>query len=241
MAKGDHFFVWRQHLGVPFQHHGIDVGDGTVVHFTDGEQGVAGPTLGDGANAADFAVMRTSMSVITRDGADTVHVIEHQNSMDRDEVVRRAISRVGKRGYHLLFDNCEHFASWCATGAETSRQVNTACERLSAAGFKAAAAGTARVASRFGTRRLIRGANAWLLVAEAAQWATEAGGHHIGLRDPKQRRQAGRAVGGLTALGIGALGGPLGIAVAGSIWVAGEVAGEASCRVYEQVRQKRVS
>ncbi len=235
MAKGDHFFVWRQHLGVPFQHHGIDVGDGTVVHFTDGDGGVAAP----GGSTTDFVVMRTPMSLITRDGRDKIHVVDHADPLSQDEIVQRALSRVGKRGYHLLFDNCEHFASWCAIGSETSRQVRTVCERLTSAGFKAVAAGTVRAASRFGARRLVRGANAWMLAAEAAQWATEAGGHHIGLRDPEQRRQAGRAVGGATALGLGALGGPLGIAVAGTIWVAGEVAGEASCRAYERMREQR--
>ncbi|MGB7325539.1 MAG: hypothetical protein WBD31_11765, partial [Rubripirellula sp.] len=87
----------------------------------------------------------------------------------------------------------------------------------------------------------LRGASGWMLLAEAAQWATEAGGHHIGLRDPKQRRNAGRAVGSVTAMSLGAIGGPIGIAVAGGLWVAGELAGEASHQVYKQVRQQRNS
>ncbi len=235
LAKGDHFFVWRQHLGVPFQHHGIDVGDGTVVHFTDGDGGVAGP----GSSTDDFVVTRTPMATITRNGRDKKHVVQHARPLDADTIVDRALSRVGKQGYHLLFDNCEHFANWCAIGSERSRQVTTACERLSAAGVKTLAAGTVRMATRFGTRRLIRGATPMMLIAEAAQWATEAGGHHIGLRDPDQRRKAGRAVGGFAALGIGAMSGPLGIAVAGSIWVAGEIAGEASSQAYERLRSKR--
>ncbi|NND97304.1 MAG: lecithin retinol acyltransferase family protein [Pirellulaceae bacterium] len=237
MAKGDHFFVWRQHLGVPFQHHGIDMGDGTVIHFTDGHGGVAGP----GVSTADFVVMQTAITVITRDGRDRVHVIEHSGRLEVDMILERAISKVGREGYHLFYDNCEHFASWCATGVGQSRQVDVACERLSAASVKAVAAGTVRVAAKLGAKRVIRGANAWLLVAEAAQWATEAGGHHIGLRDPKQRRHAGRAVGGMTALGIGAIGGPAGIAVAGTIWVVGEVAGEASGGLYRRMRSQRVT
>ena len=235
LAKGDHFFVWRQHLGVPFQHHGIDLGDGSAVHFTDGDGGVAVP----GGASANFVVMRAAMSMITRDGRDKIHVVQHTRPFDADAIVERALSRVGKRGYHVLFANCEHFASWCAIGSETSRQVRTACERLTSVGLKAAAAGTFRAVSRFGTRRLVRGASVWMLAAEAAQWATEAGGHHIGLRDPEQRRQAGRAVGGVAALGVGVLGGPIGMAVAGTMWVAGEVAGEASCRAYEKVRERR--
>ncbi|QDT08334.1 lecithin retinol acyltransferase family protein [Stieleria marina] len=237
MAKGDHFFVWRRQLGVPFQHHAIDVGDGTAVHFTDGVGGVAGP----GHGTKDFVVMHTSIATVTQEGRCKIHIIEHARSLDADEVVERAISQVGRKGYHLMFDNCEHFASWCAVDREESGQIRIACERLAATSVKTMAAGTLRLASRHGAKRLLRGASGWMLVAEAAQWATEAGGHHVGLCDPKLRRNAGRAVGSMTAIGLGAIGGPIGIAVAGTLWVAGEVAGEASNRVYEQFRQQRKS
>jgi Lecithin retinol acyltransferase len=37
--------------------------------------------------------------------------------------VQRALSRVGERGYSLTGNNCEHFATWCATGIAVSQQV----------------------------------------------------------------------------------------------------------------------
>ncbi len=237
MAKGDHFFVWRTHLGVPFQHHGVDLGDGSVVHFTDGDGGVAGP----GQGSASFVIQRTPVQVVTRDWRDTIHVIRYQQSLDSDVVVQRALSQVGRRGYHLIFDNCEHFAAWCVIGREESRQVDVARERVSAASVKAMAAGSLSLASRIGVKRALRGASPWILVADVVQWATEAGGHHLGLTDPEQRRQAGRAVGGMTAIGIGAVGGPIGVAVAGSIWAIGEVAGEVSRGAYEKLRGGRMS
>jgi hypothetical protein len=40
-----------------------------------------------------------------------------------DVVVRRAESRLGEKKYNLLFNNCEHFATWCKTGIATSRQI----------------------------------------------------------------------------------------------------------------------
>ncbi len=235
MAKGDHFFVWRTHLGVPFQHHAIDVGDGSVVHFTDGDRGVAGP----GGSTADFEIKQTSIDVVTRGGRDKVYVIAHRDRLARDTVVDRAFSQVGRRGYHLIFDNCEHFACWCVVDRDQSRQVDVARERLSAASIKAIAAGGVRLVSRAGVKRVVRGASAWMLVADAAQWATEAGGHHVGLTNPEHRKQAGRAVGGMTALGVGALGGPLGIAIAGGIWAVGELAGEVSSGAFEKARGRR--
>lgn len=38
-------------------------------------------------------------------------------------VVRRAKSKIGTRGYNLLWNNCEHFALWCKTGEPMSEQV----------------------------------------------------------------------------------------------------------------------
>ena len=235
MARGDHFFVWRQHRGIPFQHHGIDLGDGMVVHFSDGERGVAGP----GGSTANFEIQCTAIEIVTRDGRDEIHVIEHRDPLATETIVQRALSQVGRRGYHLIFDNCEHFACWCVIDRHESRQVIVACQRAGAAGVKAIAAGTIRIASAVAVKKLSRGASPWLLVADAAQWATEAGGHHVGLRDPGKRRRTGRAIGGATALGVGSLGGPLGVAMAGGIWFASELVGEASRRAYEQVRERR--
>ncbi|WP_186776074.1 lecithin retinol acyltransferase family protein [Rubripirellula reticaptiva] len=236
MARGDHFFVWRRQFGLArFQHHGIDLGDGSAVHFTDGGLGVAGPT----GNATHFQIKRTDLDVVTRCGRDVLHYVDYRDRLHVDETVERAIRRIGTRDYHLLFHNCEHFAVWCITDRHESRQVSVAFDRASSVGIKAIAAASVHVASRIGAKRIIRGASPWMLIADAAQWATEAGGHHVGLRNTKQRKQASRAVGATTALSIGALGGPVGIAVAGGLWCAGEVAGELSQAAYENVRSRR--
>ena len=237
MSKGDHLFVWRTHLGVPFQHHAIDIGDGTVVHFTDGAGGVAGP----GSETSDFQIQRTPLGQVTRNGRDKTHRVRYEQPFSADVVVSRALGQVGRRGYHLLFDNCEHFAAWCVVGRDESRQVDIARERVSAAGVKALAAGGLRFVSTVGAKRVVRGASPWILAADAVQWTTEAIGHHVGLTDPSKRKQAGRAAGGITALGIGAVAGPIGMIVAGGIWTAGEVAGEVSRGAYEKARQARLS
>jgi hypothetical protein len=43
-----------------------------------------------------------------------------------DEAAARAESMLGHPGYHLLWHNCEHFATWCVTGEYASDQVDTA-------------------------------------------------------------------------------------------------------------------
>lgn len=241
MALGDHFFVWRRQYGIGrFQHHGIDVGDGTVVHFTDGKDGVAGPGVaGPGGNTSEFQICRTDLDFVTRGGRDRLHVVQHALRRTPEQIVDRAITHVGTRGYDLLFYNCEHFAAWCVHDRYESRQVAVACERGSAIGAKAIAASSVHLAARLGTKGLVRGVTPWMVVADALQWVTEAGGHHVGLRDPKKRRRASRAVGATTAITVGAIGGPVGMAVAGGIWCVGEVAGEVSQAVYERAREKR--
>ncbi|MFP4008051.1 MAG: lecithin retinol acyltransferase family protein [Spirulinaceae cyanobacterium] len=40
-------------------------------------------------------------------------------------VVERAINKLGKSGYDLFFNNCEHFCNWCKSGKKKSSQINT--------------------------------------------------------------------------------------------------------------------
>ncbi|HUK67136.1 MAG TPA: lecithin retinol acyltransferase family protein, partial [Streptosporangiaceae bacterium] len=35
---------------------------------------------------------------------------------ERAEAAHRAESKIGHRAYSLLWNNCEHFVSWCSTG-----------------------------------------------------------------------------------------------------------------------------
>jgi hypothetical protein len=230
MARGDHFFVWRQHRAVPFQHHGIDAGDGTAIHFTDGDRGIAGP----GTASDQMVIRRTPIDWVTRDGRDPLHIVEHRRRLSGDETVQRGISQIGRRGYHLLFENCEHFACWCVVGQDQSHQVDVACERISSLGVKA----TFRIAAKCAGTRVIRGANPWMYMADAAQWLTEAGGHHVGLRDPKRRKRASRAVGATVAIGVGAASGPIGIGIAGGLWAAGQFGGELSKAAYGRLRRQ---
>ena len=39
------------------------------------------------------------------------------------DIVREALSRIGEIGYNVLWNNCEHFASYCRYGVKWSEQV----------------------------------------------------------------------------------------------------------------------
>jgi hypothetical protein len=125
MAKGDHIYV-RRALG--YTHHGIDCGDGTVIHFN-----------GEPLKKTAASIARTPMAEFT--GGARVRTRIYGN-MDRPEVTMdRAESRVGIQGYNLVFNNCEHFATWCCTGEFKSRQVRNVVRSGRGAASAAAAAG----------------------------------------------------------------------------------------------------
>jgi len=105
MARGDHIFVRR---GRHYSHHGIDCGDGTVIHYV-------------GPRGTIRYVARTPVAEFS--GGATVQVRTYDHRLDAEAAVRNAESRMGSQGYHLVRNNCEHFAAWCCTGRAASSQV----------------------------------------------------------------------------------------------------------------------
>lgn len=118
MARGDRLGVERTFAGgfVAYHHLGIDLGDGTVVH----------------ARPDDFRepfgggrVVRTSFEEFA-DGRAVVVVTDPPAAHPPEEIAVRALEAVGRDGYCPVVANCEHFATWCATGRRRSRQVEAA-------------------------------------------------------------------------------------------------------------------
>jgi hypothetical protein len=109
MAVGDHIYVDR---GL-YAHHGIDMGDGWVIHFAS-SNGTKTGALIRWAAIEDFA------------GDAEVTVQAYGFRFDANEAVERARSMLGQSGYDLFANNCEHFATWCVTGEHSSAQVERA-------------------------------------------------------------------------------------------------------------------
>ncbi len=88
-------------------------------------------------------------------------IVDMPPAFERDEIVRRALSRLDQGGYDLVRGNCEHFVRWCITGSPKSEQVERAARLArTAAGVAAAAAGTvlaAGLAAREIAKRSPRG------------------------------------------------------------------------------------
>ncbi|MGK7930668.1 MAG: lecithin retinol acyltransferase family protein [Microcystaceae cyanobacterium] len=109
MALGDQIYVYRPLLNLQgvYQHHGIDCGDGTVIHYRKPSETI---------ERTSIATFSWENKVYKRDYLDGFCFIA-------TVVVNRAISRLGEQKYNLLFNNCEHFATWCKTGMSNSQQI----------------------------------------------------------------------------------------------------------------------
>jgi Lecithin retinol acyltransferase len=102
---GDQHVVGRSFLGVvPYRHYGIELPDGTM------------------CENSPPGVRITTYEGFTR-GRPARVTGPDLTPAERDLAVQRALSRVGERRYSLTANNCEHFATWCATGIAISQQV----------------------------------------------------------------------------------------------------------------------
>lgn len=104
MSRGDH--LWVQRIG--YRHHGVDLGQGWVVHYAGSLTKSGAITITSTAEFADRSL---------------VHTVHHEIRLPVEETVHRAKSRVGENNYRFIDSNCEHFATWCVTGLHDSEQV----------------------------------------------------------------------------------------------------------------------
>jgi hypothetical protein len=259
VAGGDRLRVERRLAGstVAYMHHGIDVGDGTVVHARPDD--FRNPLAGG-------RVERTSYAAFAG-GGDVLVTTEPAATYPPDEIVARALAHVGREGYCPVVDNCEHFATWCATGERTSRQVEIVLERIGGAAarvatvvsarrmlaatavgaveraaVRTAVAATARTTLRLGLRTLLPAAVAGEAAALAAEWTA----HHAG-RSAADSRRAGEAAGLATSAAACAVaglpagpGGVAACALAGAaIWAGGGLAAQVAGDLAKRVTKTR--
>jgi hypothetical protein len=107
MARGDQIYVYREFFNLDgmYEHHGIDCGDGSIIHYRKPSE----------------TIERTSVTTFSRH--NPVYLRDYPVRYIADTTIQRAESRLGERKYNLLFNNCEHFATWCVTGVSDSRQI----------------------------------------------------------------------------------------------------------------------
>ena len=102
-------------------HYGVYVSDDEVIQF--GLAPAARPALKD----SEVEVLSTDIDTFL--SGQFLEVAEFDRKEKKtppppDEVIAKARARMGERGYHILYNNCEHFANECVTGKHYSQQVD---------------------------------------------------------------------------------------------------------------------
>ena len=108
LIRGDHIYVRRR--GLLYSHHGIYAGEGTVIHFKGEEKEKRNP-----------AVIMTEIENFLNGGK--LRRRNYKKRIPHSESLRNAQELLSEKGYSLPGNNCEHFATYCATGKKKSIQV----------------------------------------------------------------------------------------------------------------------
>lgn len=91
----DHICVPR-YKPTPYTHHGLYLGFGLVIHY-------------------DFnRICIVTLETFAK--GKPIFIVNSKISYPREEVMARAVSRLGEEKYNLVTNNCEHFVRWCRSG-----------------------------------------------------------------------------------------------------------------------------
>ena len=97
--EGAHIMVKR----FGYEHHGLSLGDGLVIHYSEG-------------------TIRTS-PIQDFCGRNTPYIVESTCIYDTEHIISRAYSRIFEKEYNLLVNNCEHFVLWCRSGSKIHHHI----------------------------------------------------------------------------------------------------------------------
>ncbi len=117
--KAEYGDIIRVKSGV-FHHYGIYADDGEIIQF-----GLA-PMLRLSVKESDIEVCTTDLEGFADGGEVEVGLYDEKELQEKrtpDETVKTARSRLGEKGYSILYNNCEHFAYECAFGKSYCSQT----------------------------------------------------------------------------------------------------------------------
>ena len=106
LNRGDHIYVRR----LLYSHHGIYAGDGNVIHYS-----------GEEKEKKDPLVRETGIEEFLKGGK--LRRRDYKKRLPPSETLSLASRHLSDHGYSLALNNCEHFATYCATGKKKSTQV----------------------------------------------------------------------------------------------------------------------
>ena len=123
LSIGSVLFVDNYFVGLinTYQHYGVYIGDGKVIHFA--------PLEGQEISSENGIIHETTLEKFLNGRALQIDM-NIEKIYSENEIIQRARSRLGGKGYDLFTNNCEHFARWCVTGEHISYQVINSPQKI---------------------------------------------------------------------------------------------------------------
>lgn len=114
-TTGDHLYFAGAFHVPSLYHHGVYVGNDQVAHFFGSSKKY---------DASVRVIPVSEFEQLAAKEKQTVRVLQTQRRLPPDVIQARALSQLGKSGYNMMTNNCEHFVNWCVQGVAYSPQVN---------------------------------------------------------------------------------------------------------------------
>lgn len=125
LKPGDHVSFYKTDFY--YAHHGIVVESRTnylrVIHYFNTLEHAKTALMKGSIYIA--AIIESEWPVNVKSTSEDIylHHYDHIEHFSNEETLQRAFSQLGKRGYSLIGNNCEHWARWCRTGEHYSEQI----------------------------------------------------------------------------------------------------------------------
>ncbi|XP_046566049.1 phospholipase A and acyltransferase 3-like [Haliotis rubra] len=132
-----------------YSHWALFIGNSEVIHLSGEDDDGLGEV--DRTHIFTISGVTFDKAIVRRDnfwdvaGDDMVYKNNSNDSkwksLPPSQIVERALSKIGRVGYNLIFSNCEHFVKWCRYNMERSDQVESYATGLAVGGAIAAVVG----------------------------------------------------------------------------------------------------
>lgn len=108
-----------------YHHYGVFIDENRVVAF--------GMPDNTGVDPETIEVLETDVTTFMHGSTLETAVLNRDEKRQRrspEETVEYAVSQLGRKGYHILYNNCEHFANECVFGEARSNFVDSVRDEI---------------------------------------------------------------------------------------------------------------
>jgi hypothetical protein len=132
LQPGDHISFYKTNLH--YAHHSIVCESRTnylrVIHYFNTIENMWTTLTKGSIYIAEVIVSEMPVDMNSKSEDLYLHHYDNIPCFSNEETLQRAFSQLGKRGYSLFGNNCEHWARWCRSDEHYSEQIHRFREKV---------------------------------------------------------------------------------------------------------------